>query len=131
MGSLAEAEVLLVEDEPDDAELLTRALQQMRPGTRVTVVGDGVEALKRLLGDERDAAPVPNLIILDSMGNPVADTIVSVVQGQSDTLTVYVGTARTTYTCEPVCQPMIMLGDDNAFSSTTFASAASSSPFEC
>jgi CheY-like chemotaxis protein len=59
------AEVLLVEDEADDAELLTHALLQMRPGTRVTVVSDGVEALKRLLGDGNEAAPAPNLIILD------------------------------------------------------------------
>jgi Flp pilus assembly secretin CpaC len=65
-----------------------------------------------------------NLIVLDSAGNPVADTIVSVVQGQADTVTVYMGTARTTLACQPVCQPMIMLGDDpgysgNAYSSTT------------
>jgi Flp pilus assembly secretin CpaC len=63
-----------------------------------------------------------NLIILDSAGNPVADTIVSVVQGQADTITVYMGTARTTLACQPVCQPMIMLGDDTGYSSNTFAS---------
>ena len=37
-----------------------------------------------------------NLIVLDAAGNPVADTIVSVVQGQADMLTVYQGSARTT-----------------------------------
>ena len=63
-----------------------------------------------------------NLIILDSAGNPVADTIVSVVQGQADTITVYMGTARTTLACQPVCQPMIMLGDDTGYSSNAFAS---------
>ena len=63
-----------------------------------------------------------NLIVLDSAGNPVADTIVSVVQGQADTVTVYMGTARTTLACQPVCQPMIMLGDDTGYSSNTFAS---------
>jgi len=64
MGS--PAEVLLVEDEADDAELLTRALLQMRPGTIVTVVSDGVEALKRLHGDDQNTPPLrPNLIILD------------------------------------------------------------------
>lgn len=64
-----------------------------------------------------------NLIVLDSAGNPVADTIVSVVQGQSDLVTVYMGTARTTLACEPVCQPTIMLGDDPTFSSNTFGSS--------
>jgi Flp pilus assembly secretin CpaC len=63
-----------------------------------------------------------NLIVLDSAGNPVADTIVSVVQGQADTVTVYMGTARTTLACQPVCQPMIMLGDDTGYSSNAFAS---------
>lgn len=64
-----------------------------------------------------------NLIVLDSAGNPVADTIVSVVQGQSDLVTVYLGTARTTLSCEPICQPTIMLGDDNQFSSDAFGSS--------
>ena len=37
-----------------------------------------------------------NLIVLDSAGNPVADTIVSVVQAPGDLVTVYMGTARQT-----------------------------------
>jgi hypothetical protein len=64
-----------------------------------------------------------NLIVLDSAGNPVADTIISVVQGQADLVTVYLGTARTTLSCEPVCQPTIMLGDDNQFSSDAYGSS--------
>jgi hypothetical protein len=63
-----------------------------------------------------------NLIILDAAGNPVADTMVSVVQGQSDLVTVYMGSSRTTLACEPQCQPTIMLGDDNAFSAQTYQS---------
>jgi Flp pilus assembly secretin CpaC len=64
-----------------------------------------------------------NLIVLDSAGNPVADTMVSVVQASGDTITVYMGTARTTLACEPVCQPTITLGDDPAFGNATFASS--------
>lgn len=64
-----------------------------------------------------------NLIVLDAAGNPVADTIVSVVQGQADIVTVYLGTARTSLSCEPICQPTIMLGDDNQFSSDAFSSS--------
>jgi Flp pilus assembly secretin CpaC len=63
-----------------------------------------------------------NLIVLDSAGNPVADTIVSVIQAQSDTVTIYMGTARQTLACQPICQPTITLGDDNGFSSNSFAS---------
>jgi Flp pilus assembly secretin CpaC len=63
-----------------------------------------------------------NLIILDSAGNPVADTMVSVIQAQSDTVTVYMGTARQTLACQPVCQPTVTLGDDNGFSANSYAS---------
>lgn len=64
-----------------------------------------------------------NLIVLDSAGNPVADTMVSVIQANSDTITVYMGTARTTLSCQPVCQPTVTLGDDTNFSSATLASS--------
>ena len=62
-GSLAE--VLLIEDAVDDAELLTRALVKWRPDTRVTVVHDGVEALRWLHDDGRDGVTMPSLIVLD------------------------------------------------------------------
>lgn len=64
-----------------------------------------------------------NLIVLDNAGNPVADTMISVVQAQSDLVTVFLGTARTTLTCDPVCQPMLMLGDDPTFSNNAYASS--------
>lgn len=65
-----------------------------------------------------------NLIVLDSMGNPIADTMIQVVQAQSDLVTMYQGTARTTVACAPVCQSTIMLGDDATFSSEAAASAS-------
>jgi CheY-like chemotaxis protein len=59
------SDVLLVEDADDDAELLTRALIERRPGTRVTVVHDGVEALRQLHSDDPNGALQPKLIVLD------------------------------------------------------------------
>lgn len=64
-----------------------------------------------------------NLIVLDDQGNPIADTMVEVIQAQADLMTVYQGASRTTLVCSPVCQPTIMLGDDPAFSSGTLASS--------
>ena len=64
-----------------------------------------------------------NLIVLDSTGEPIADTLVEVVQMQAGIMTVYQGQARTTLTCAPVCQPVIMLGDDPTFSGETVASS--------
>jgi Flp pilus assembly secretin CpaC len=65
-----------------------------------------------------------NLIVLDNAGNPVADTMVSVVQATpDDQITVYMGSARTTLDCQPVCQPTIMLGDDSGFTTNAINSA--------
>ena len=64
-----------------------------------------------------------NLIVLDSMGNPVADTLISVVQAQADLITVYMGASRNTVVCAPVCQPTIMLGDDASFTNEAFQSS--------
>jgi len=64
-----------------------------------------------------------NLIVLDAMGNPIADTLLEVVQQQADTITVYQGSSRTTLACAPICQPIIMMGDDPAFSSAAVASS--------
>jgi Flp pilus assembly secretin CpaC len=64
-----------------------------------------------------------NLIILDSVGNPIADTLVDVVQQDADLMTIYLGTARTTMVCAPVCQPTPMLGDDPSYTSQAIASS--------
>lgn len=65
-----------------------------------------------------------NMIVLDAKGQAIADTLIEVVQSQGDLVTVYMGAARTTFSCAPVCQPTIMLGDDNEFSAATANSAA-------
>ena len=55
-----------------------------------------------------------NMIILDEAGEPVADTQV-VVQGPTDTVTVYRSRFRFTYTCQTNCAPAAAPGDDDAF----------------
>lgn len=65
-----------------------------------------------------------NLIILDAQGNPIADTMIEVVQEQAGLVTVYMGGRRTSLACEPVCQPVIMLGDDTSFTADTVASSS-------
>lgn len=73
-----------------------------------------------------------NLIILDTRGNPIADTMIQVTQDLADVVTVYVGDRRQSYSCEPICQSIIMMGDDSAFtgeavgSSQTISGVASS-----
>jgi len=58
--------VLLVEDSPDDADLMVEALQESNLNLRVTVVADGEAAMDYLLQNGRHAAvPRPDLILLD------------------------------------------------------------------
>jgi len=93
-------EVLLVEDEPDDAELLTRALQEIRPGTRVAVVNDGVEALKRLHA-ANDAVPMqPRLIVLD-LNLPMLNGIQVLRTLHADARTAKIPVVVLSGTCRP------------------------------
>ena len=64
-----------------------------------------------------------NLIVLDSGGNPIADTLIEVVQMQAGSTTVYQGQNRTSLACAPVCQPVIMMGDDPAYSTQVLTSS--------
>ena len=64
-----------------------------------------------------------NLIVLDSRGEPIADTLLEVVQMQAGITTVYQGQMRTTISCAPVCQPTVALGDDNGYTGQVLASS--------
>lgn len=58
---MSEAEILLVEDNPNDAELTTRALKQRNLANQLHVCRDGAEALDYIAR----VATVPKVILLD------------------------------------------------------------------
>lgn len=62
-------QILLVEDNPDHAELVRRSLEQLPPPLRSHWVEDGETALAYLLGDgqyaDREQFPEPDLVLLD------------------------------------------------------------------
>ncbi len=62
-------EILLVEDNPNDAELTLRALDTHHLANKVQLVKDGAEALDFVFAQGayagRNAAEVPRLILLD------------------------------------------------------------------
>jgi len=64
-----EVEILIVEDNPHDAELAIRALKKNRLANHVTHLVDGEEALDFLFGQGkyagRDTTNVPRVILLD------------------------------------------------------------------
>lgn len=56
-------QILLVDDDPDDIELATRAFARSSVANQIEVVRDGEEALDRLIGPA--AGPLPALVLLD------------------------------------------------------------------
>ncbi len=69
MDNIVGVEVLLVEDNPADAELSLRALKKNNLANNVIVVSDGEEALDFIFGrgacSERKVENAPKLVILD------------------------------------------------------------------
>jgi CheY-like chemotaxis protein len=56
-----EIDILLVEDNPNDAELTLRALRKSDVGARLAIARDGAEALEYLLSDRS----MPKVVFLD------------------------------------------------------------------
>src|SRR5215472_17185505 len=61
MKTADEIDILLVEDNPNDAELTLRALRKTDIGARLAIARDGAEALDYLLSDR----PKPKVVFLD------------------------------------------------------------------
>jgi two-component system, response regulator len=66
---MSEKMILLVEDNPDDEELTTRALRQAKIANEIVVARDGAEALDFLFGEGayagRDVSRAPAVVLLD------------------------------------------------------------------
>ena len=58
---------------------------------------------------------VTNIIALDSAGNVLAESTVSVNAPTNGIMVVQRGFDRQSYACTPVCQPSVVLGDANAY----------------
>jgi len=71
MGDYNEIEILLVEDNPHDAEMALRALKKNNLSNKVLVVTDGEEALDfifargKFSGRDKDNNSLPKMILLD------------------------------------------------------------------
>jgi two-component system response regulator len=58
--------VLLVDDDPGDTLMIREAIETFSPDTDLATVGDGVDALRYLRGqDEFADSPRPDLVLLD------------------------------------------------------------------
>jgi two-component system response regulator len=59
--------ILLVEDNPDDADLAVRAFRGTDPAIEIEIARDGPDALAALLGSDGQSPPavLPSLVLLD------------------------------------------------------------------
>ncbi len=72
---------------------------------------------------------VTNFIALDSSGGMIGESMVSVTAPTDSTVMVQRGMERQTYSCTPVCQPSVALGDAPAYFSETKGQADQQSAF--
>lgn len=126
--ALAQTSVLAADGAPINVNVnMARILRINTPAATVIVGNPGVADVTiqdpQTLVLTGKSFGQTNLIVLDSAGNPIADTLIEVVQMQAGVVTVYQGQARTSLACAPVCQSVIMMGDDTGFSSQAIASS--------
>ncbi len=53
-----------------------------------------------------------NLLILDVAGSQIANFDITVIENNSNIVTLYRGTLHNTFSCAPNCNPTMMVGDD-------------------
>jgi hypothetical protein len=65
-----------------------------------------------------------NFLALDRSGNVLSDQQLIVKSPADNTVAVFYGTARQSYSCEPLCEPRITLGDNKDYFNNTLAQTA-------
>lgn len=70
-----------------------------------------------------------NLIALDGSGHMLAESLVNVIAQTDGLLVVQRAFDRASYSCNPVCQPTVNLGDSNAYFNDVRSQADASNQF--
>jgi len=81
----------------------------LQPGGMIVVTGKGYGAT--------------NVIAMDRSGKVVADRIIQVEGPTDQVLTVYRGVNRESYSCTPICQRRVTLGDSEVYFKSTIDQA--------
>jgi Flp pilus assembly secretin CpaC len=83
----------------------------MQPGGMIVVTGKGYGAT--------------NVIAMDRAGTIVTDRIIQVEGPTDNVVTVYRGVDRESYSCMPICQRRVTLGDSEGYFKSTIEQASS------
>ena len=115
-------------DQPIVAIVDQARLVKIPAGTQTLIIGNPTIADVTLLRQANLMVLTPkafgetNFIALDGDGNPVAESMIEVVNG-SNALVVQRGMERQSYSCAPKCQPVERLGDDEKYLSAVAGAA--------
>ena len=108
-------------DDPPIVGVIDQArLVKIPEGTDTLIIGNSTIADVTLLKQKNLMVLTPkafgetNFIALDANGNPLAGSIIRVING-TDALIVQSGAKRQSYSCAPKCQPTERLGDDTDY----------------
>ena len=128
VSSLAPAPVMAMEGAPINVNVNMARILRINAAAATVIIGNPgiadvtIQDPQTLILTGKSYGQT-NLIVLDSAGNPIADTLIEVVQMQAGVVTVYQGQARTSLACAPICQSVVMMGDEANFSAQAIASA--------
>ena len=66
-----------------------------------------------------------NIIILDGEGNEMLNRVVEVTTPSNGAMTVYKGPVRESFSCSPVCEPTLKVGDNKDYFENLLAATTS------
>lgn len=108
------------DDQPIVGVIDQARLVKIPAGTQTLIIGNPTVADVTLLKQNNLMVLTPkafgetNFIALDAQGNPLAESMIEVVNG-TNALIVQRGMERHSYSCAPKCQPIERLGDDDKY----------------
>jgi len=109
----------------------SQLLRLPRPVSEVIVGNPGIADVSvqggSLLVITGKSFGVTNIIALDSEKNIIQDQRVMVERDEHNVINVHRGATQQTFSCNPVCSPMLNIGDDTEFFGRTLSQAASKS----
>jgi Flp pilus assembly secretin CpaC len=117
LGALCAAGSALAADEVIDVTIdFAKIMKLTQPAHTIIVGNPGIA--DATVGDEQTlvltgkTAGTTNLIVLDDSGKEVTNAIVRVSSDIRQLTTIFYGKSRQTFSCAPVCEQVISVGDD-------------------
>jgi Flp pilus assembly secretin CpaC len=124
-GCIAATGAAMAADTPIDVTIdFAKVMKLSKPAGTIVIGNPGI--FDASVGDEKTlvltgkTAGMTNLIVLDKDGGEIMNAVVRVSSDLHQLTTVFLGAQRQTFSCSPVCELVVSVGDD----ATTFQNAS-------